>query len=103
MTPATGVMDRMFAGVTLLEQARNLRMLASGATSYTGLSIDDGVARLRLVGGCSSGGSVVTIAGQIMPTLRQFASVDWVKIYDPQGRTADPDGSGDSIPDCLNP
>jgi hypothetical protein len=55
------------------------------------------------VGGCSSGGSTVTIAGEIMPTLRQFATVDWVKIYGPGGHTADPTGPTDSIPDCLNP
>jgi hypothetical protein len=38
-----------------------------------------------------------------MPTLRQFDSVDWVKVYGPAGHTADPTGPSDSIPDCLNP
>jgi hypothetical protein len=31
----------------------------------------------------SSGGSTVTIASAIMPTLKQFRSIHWVKIYDP--------------------
>jgi hypothetical protein len=38
-----------------------------------------------------------------MPTLRQFATVDWVKILDPAGNTEDPDGDTDSIPTGLEP
>ena len=101
--PATGVMDRLFAGPLPREKANGLRLLRSEATSFEDLSIESGIARVRLVGGCSSGGSTVTIAGSIMPSLRQFPSVDWVKIYDPAGDTASPDGTSDSIPDCLNP
>jgi hypothetical protein len=96
-------MDRLFAGPLPGERAHGLRLLLSGAKDFADLSIEDGIARVRLVGGCRSGGSTVTIAGEIMPTLRQFDSVDWVKIYGPGGNTADPDGPGDSIPDCLNP
>jgi Fe-S cluster biogenesis protein NfuA len=75
----------------------------SRAAGFVDLAIVGGVARVRLRGGCSSGGSTVTIAGEIMPTLRQFDTVDWVKVLDPSGSTADPTGPGDSIPDCLNP
>lgn len=102
-TPATGVMDRLFAGPTTREQEDGLRLLRSGATGYTDLAVEDRVASVRLVGGCSSGGSTVTIAGEILPTLRQFDSVDWVKLYDPAGTTLDPDGPGDSTPECLEP
>ena len=77
--------------------------MRSEAKSFGDLSIVDGIARVRLTGGCSSGGSTVTIAGSIMPTLRQFATIDWVKIYGPGGHTADPNGPSDSIPACLNP
>jgi hypothetical protein len=45
----------------------------------------------------------VTVAGEIMPTLRQFASVDYVKIYDPAGTTEQPIGRSDSVPACLEP
>jgi hypothetical protein len=45
----------------------------------------------------------VTVAGEIMPTLRQLAGVAWVKIYDPAGRTEHPRGHTDSIPTCLEP
>ena len=101
--PATGVMDRLFAGVLPGERANGLRLLRSEATTFDDLSIESGIARVRLVGGCDSGGSTVTIAGSIMPSLRQFASVDWVKIYGPGGNTASPTGQTDSIPACLNP
>jgi hypothetical protein len=103
LSPATGVMDRLFAGPTAGERSGGLRFLASGATGFTGLTISQGIARVRLTGGCSSGGSTETIAGEIFPTLRQFGSVDFVKIYDPSGHTERPTGAVDSIPECLEP
>jgi len=102
-TPARGVLDRLFAGPLSGERADGLRLLRSRATGVTGPDISDGVARVRLTGGCSSGGSTVTVAGEIMPSLRQFPTVDWIKIYDPQGRTETPTGHSDSIPACLEP
>jgi hypothetical protein len=102
-TPATGVMDRLFAGPTPAEQASGLQFLASGATGFSNLSISQQVARVQLTGGCSSGGSTESIAGEIFPTLRQFSTVDFVKIYDPSGRTETPGGASDSIPECLEP
>jgi hypothetical protein len=102
-TPATGVMDRLFAGPLLRERAQGLRLLRSHAKGFRDLSIEDGIARVRLTGRCSSDGSTVTIAGEIMPTLRQFPTVDWVKIYDRAGNTEDPTGPSDSIPECLEP
>ena len=102
-TPATGVMDRLFAGPLRSEKADGLQLLRSHATGFTDLAIADGVARLRLTGRCSSDGSTVTIAGEIMPTLRQFPSVDWVKIFDRAGATGSPTGHTDSIPACLEP
>lgn len=103
LTPAVGVMDRLFAGPLVREQAGGLRLLRSHARGFTGPTISEGVARVRLTGGCSSDGSTVTIAGEIMPTLRQFDSVNWVKIYDPAGNTERPTGHTDSIPTCLEP
>lgn len=102
-TPATALLDRLFAGVTPREFGNGLRVLRSGATGFEIRSIGDGIARVRLTGGCSSGGSTVTIAGEIMPTLRQLATVDWVKIYNPAGHTEHPLGHQDSIPACLEP
>ena len=101
--PATGVMDRLFAGPTDAEAASDLRLQQSRATGFTGLSITGLVARVRLTGGCSSGGSTFTIADAVYPTLKQFATVDFVKIYDPAGHTESPSGTNDSIPVCLEP
>jgi hypothetical protein len=102
-TPATGAMDRLFAGPTAAEQSRGLQFLSSGATGFRNLSISQGVARVQLTGGCNSGGSTATIAGEIFPTLRQFSTVDFVKIFDPAGKTETQGGSSDSIPFCLEP
>lgn len=102
-TPATGLMDRLFAGPLMAEKVGGLRFLRSGARGVSHLSITDGVARVRLTGGCSSHGSTLTIADEITPTLRQLAPVHWVKIYDQAGHTERPTGHSDSIPTCLEP
>jgi hypothetical protein len=39
------------------------------------------------LGRISSGGSTFTIASEIVPTLKQFPSVHWVRVYDPFGHT----------------
>lgn len=103
--PATafGAMQRLFAGPTQAELARGLKFASSGATGFKNLSIRDGVARIQLTGKISSGGSTFTIANEIMPTLKQFPSVHWVKIYDQLGRTERPTGHSDSIPLSLEP
>jgi hypothetical protein len=103
--PATafGAMQRLFAGPTQAELARGLKFVSSGATGFKILSIRDGVARVQLTGKISSGGSTFTIASEIMPTLKQFRSVHWVKIYDARGHTERPFGHSDSIPFSLEP
>lgn len=102
-SPATGVLDHLFAGPLVRERSRGLRLVRSRATGFTDIAIAGGIARVRLRGGCNAAGSTVTIAGSIAPSLRQFDTVDWVKVLDPGGVTADPTGPADSIPDCLNP
>jgi hypothetical protein len=101
--PATGVMDRLFAGPLASERANGVQLLRSHAKGFADLVIADGVARVRLTGGCNSDGSTVSIAGEIVPTLKQFANVDRVKIFDPSGSTEVPNGHTDSIPSCLEP
>ena len=100
---AFGAMQRLFAGPTEAEQARGLKFVSSGATGFKILSIRDGLARVQLTGKLSSGGSRFTIANEIMPTLKQFPSVHWVKIYDQNGHTERPFGHSDSIPFGLEP
>ncbi|MFE2089911.1 GerMN domain-containing protein [Streptomyces sp. NPDC059460] len=100
---ASGALQRLFAGPTQAEYDTGLRFVNSKATGFKKLSIRDGVARVTLTGGCHSNGSTVTVANEIVPTLKQFRSVHWVKIYDPSGHTQRPYGHSNSIPDCLEP
>jgi hypothetical protein len=102
-SPASGVLHSLFAGALPSERANGLRLVRSKAWGFDHLSIAGGIARLRLTRGCSSGGSTTTVAGEIVPTLKQFPSVDWVKIYGPGGHTESPTGPSDSIPACLEP
>ena len=103
VTPADGALRALFAGPTPDEAAGGLLFVASGATGFADLRIADRTAHVRLTGGCSSGGSTFTVAEEIAMTLRQFTSIDSVKIYDPNGATEQPNEPGDSIPECLEP
>ena len=101
--PATGVLDRLFAGPLRSEHDRGLRLLRSQATGFADLTVSGGVADLRLTGGCSSGGSTVSIAGEVLPTLLDLAPVSRVVLRDPDGATLDADGPSSSTPECLEP
>jgi hypothetical protein len=101
--PQPAAASRLYAGPTPAEERAGLRLVLSGSTSFAGLSVRDGVASVRLVGGCRSGGSTVTVAGSVLPTLRQLPGVVAVKVPDPAGRTQRPTGRTYSVPDCLEP
>ncbi len=101
--PAAAALHALFAGPTPQERAAGLRLVRSHAWGFDDLQIAGGIARLRLTRGCNSDGSTITVAGEIAPTLRQFPTVDWVKIYGPGGHTEQPQGQVDSIPTCLEP
>ncbi len=100
--PATGLLDRIFAGPTLTEQGAGLRLVTSGATGFTAVSVARGRARVRLTGGCAARSSSFTIADSILPTLRRLRTVDWITVYSPAGRTGHPGGHRDSLPACLS-
>ena len=100
---AQGALDALFDGPTAGESRDGLRLVASGAAGVSDVRIEEGVAHVQLAGGCSSGGSTLTVAEEITRTMLQFAEVRAVKIYDPQGNTESPDSPGDSIPVCLEP
>lgn len=100
---ATGALNALFAGPTPDEEAEGLRLVASEATGAQVIQLADGVAHVQLLGGCDSMGATFTVANLIIPTLTQFDTVDWVKIYDPEGATGQPAGLVHSIPACLEP
>ncbi|GAA3560452.1 hypothetical protein GCM10022419_046370 [Nonomuraea rosea] len=103
--PATayGALQRLFAGPTQTEKAQGLRFVSSKATGFSKLTVKHGIARVYLTGRVTGGGSAFTIADEIRPTLKQFPSIKWVKIYDAAGTTQQPTGHSDSIPQSLEP
>jgi hypothetical protein len=106
ITPARvgqGALNAIFAGPTAAERARGLATVRSGATGATRQRITDGVAYVRLRGNPASHGATVTVATLITATLKEFPSVDYVKLYDPGGHTQHPAGRRDSIPASLEP
>ncbi|MEV0308253.1 AMIN-like domain-containing (lipo)protein [Nonomuraea fuscirosea] len=100
---AYGALQRLFAGPTQAEKAQGLRFVSSKATGFSKLTVKRGVARVYLTGRLTGAGSTFTIADEIMPTLKQFPSVKWVKIYDARGHTQQPYGPSDSVPRSLEP
>lgn len=98
-----GSLSALYAGPTEFDRPSGLTFVASESSGFTGLRLRNGIARVRLTGGCDSGGATFTVANQIVPTMKQFPSVDVVKIYSPSGRTERPRGRSDSIPTCLEP
>jgi hypothetical protein len=101
--PMDGALAALVSGPTSSEAARGLRLVSSGAVGVSQVRVERSTALVELLGKCRSGGSTVTIASLITTTLKQFSGVAAVKVYDPNGRTEDPDVPGDSIPVCLEP
>ena len=77
--------------------------LYNGFTGYSMLEIRDGVAHVLLEGTCTPDGRDFNIADLIILNLKQFPEIRFVKIYDENGTTRNPDGLSDSIPACLEP
>ena len=104
-TPAVirGALTALYAGPTDYDRPAGLTFESSGSSGFASPRVRNGIARVRLTEGCDSGGATFTVANEIVPTLKQFASVDVVKIYDPEGHTERPRGRSDSIPTCLEP
>ncbi len=75
--------------------------LYNGFTGYSILEIRDGAAHLLLEGTCAPDGRDFNIADLLILNLKQFPEIRFVKIYDENGTTQNPDGLNDSIPACL--
>lgn len=97
------VLEQLFLGPTSEEQAENLRLVSSGTTGFSDLTVQAGIARVYLTGACNSSGSTYTIGNLIFANLSQFPEITAVKIYDQNGETETPDGPTSSIPFCLEP
>jgi hypothetical protein len=97
-------LDEYFKGPGSTEQFQfGWIALYNGFTGYSRLEIRDGVAHVFLTGTCTPDDRDFNIADLIMLNLKQFPEIRFVKIYDENGTTQNPDGSSDSIPACLEP
>jgi hypothetical protein len=97
------VLAELFLGPTPEEQAQGLMAVYSGSTGFRSLVVQDGVAHVYLAGNCNSGGATYTIANLLGANLKQFDTIEYVKVYDENGETEVPEGQSDSIPFCLEP
>jgi hypothetical protein len=97
------VLEQFFKGPTQDEQELELEAITSGFTGLRSLVISNGYAHIYLEGACQSLGATYTIAQPILRNLAQFPEIQYVKIYDENGSTGDPQGAGHSIPLCLEP
>lgn len=97
------VLAEFFKGPTAAEQAKGLEKVASGFTGFRAVKVQGGIARVYLSGPCQSHGATYTIAQPIIKNLLQFPEIKYVKIYDADGTTEEPDGATNSIPVCLEP
>jgi murein DD-endopeptidase MepM/ murein hydrolase activator NlpD len=79
------------------------RAIYNGFTGASKVDLVGNTAHVYLAGTCLPNGKDFTIADQISLTLKQFPNVQYVKIYDQFGQTADMNGIGDSEPLCLDP
>jgi hypothetical protein len=99
---AESALLRLWAGPTAEEKQAGLRFRPSATTGFRDFRLDDrGVAGLTLKGRCDGHGATLTVADQVFATLEGFRAIDGVKLYDRSGHTQEPQGQGDSIPDCL--
>jgi hypothetical protein len=97
------VLELFFQGPSESERAQGLELVTSGFTGFSALLIEDGIAHLYLTGECRSNGAVYTIAQPIVANLTRFEEIRYVKIYDENGTTENPEGPSNSIPECLEP
>jgi murein DD-endopeptidase MepM/ murein hydrolase activator NlpD len=101
---ARTVLDEYFRGPGASERSQYGWIgIYNGFTNYTKFEISEGIARVYLKGVCSSDGASYTIADILNVNLKQFDEIQFVKLYDQNGETREPEGTSDSIPACLEP
>jgi len=97
------ILREFFRGPSTEEKAAGIELVASGFTGFQSLTINEGTARVYLIGSCQSNGATYTVAAPILANLLQFPEIRYVKIYDEDGNTEQPEGLVNSIPFCLEP
>ncbi len=97
------VLTEFFKGPTAEERSHGLVRIDSGFTGFDALTVEGDIARVHLTGPCASNGATYSVAQLLLKNLLQFPAIEYVKIYDADGNTEQPDGPTSSIPFCLEP
>ena len=98
------VLNQFFKGPGSTEYySYGWRAIYNGFTGYTKVEFSGDTARIYLTGTCAPQRKDYTIANLLILNLKQFPTVQFVKIFDENGTTEFPDGAVDSIPLCLKP
>ncbi len=66
---AETTLAQVFLGPTPEEKAQGLETILSGTTGFSKLTVQDGIARVYLIGKCNSGGATYTIGNLIFANL----------------------------------
>ena len=93
-------LERLYEGPDKGE--KGLRFLSCGSTMAKLRSLEDGVAKVQLEGGCQGCGTL-SIYDLIVPTLKSFPKIETVQLYDANGKSQVDDAKMDSRPACLEP
>lgn len=100
--PVPPTLDEYFKGPTASEQAQGLEVVRNGFVGYRRIEFSNGILTVYLAGNCRTSGTAYNIADALIPTLKQFPGVQYVKIFDEYDHTRDAIGRNDSWPVCLD-
>ena len=95
-------LEELYKGPTSKEKENGLVFLTCGTTGARLLSIKDGLATVQLEGECKGCGAV-GVYDSIVASLKQFPTILYVHILDPQGKTQADSPTQDARPACLEP
>ena len=93
-------LDTLYEGPLAHEEG--WRLIDCGSTGAKLQTIEEGVAKVQLVGSCGGCGTM-SVYDLIVPTLKTFPEVNVVHIYDSSGKSQIEGPKVDSRPACLEP
>ena len=98
-TPEVAI-ETLYKGPTETEEG--LRFISCESTGASVQSIENGIAKVHLRGGCSGCGTL-SVYDLLVPTLKAFPDISVVQMYDPSGKSQIDSINEDSRPSCLEP
>jgi hypothetical protein len=100
--PYKAILDEYFKGPGATEKyTYGYFAVYDGFKTYRKLEVANGIARVYLLGSCKPEYVDLNIATLITANLKQFSTVQYVKVYDENDETTSPRGNVDSAPACL--